>query len=143
MPLARISVDLRHIVVTAEAAGPLETHITSTNSRTPDTPRIPAAPSPARRERPLFFTILGLQFRILLFRSLANNYFIYPPVHSAVANSRIEKTLSLSSGSPAVARNSWVSKEDVGLLRAGHRLVGLCRYATGGRTYWIIFFNPS
>ncbi len=50
---------------------------------------------------------------------------------------------SLSAASPAVARNSWVSKEDVGLLRAGHRLVGLCRYATGGRTYWIIFFNPS
>jgi len=40
-------------------------------------------------------------------------------------------------------RNSWVSKEDAGLLRAGHRLVGLCRYATGGRKYWINFFNPS
>ena len=46
---------------------------------------------------------------------------------------------SLSAASPAVARNSWVSKEDVGLLCAGHRLVGLCRYATGGRKYWIIF----
>src|SRR5258708_7895679 len=57
-------------------------------------PRLSAAPSPARRERPPFFTILGLQFRILLFRSLANNYFIYPAGHRAVANSGIKKTLS-------------------------------------------------